>query len=166
MYAHTPAYTHAHVHVHARTRTRTAYINRSAIRVRVCAWCTPRRRGGHVCACERSRSPFPSLSLSLHALLSFGGGGRRAVILRHHHRRRRRRPARSTRSIAASRRPGDPPTENSVAFSPRVSDDPPTHCLARHSVRRGLFTHMRTSVTWACVLCVPPFDIIYYCNNS
>lgn len=36
MYAHTITYAHAHVHVHARTRTRTAYINRSAIRVRVC----------------------------------------------------------------------------------------------------------------------------------
>jgi len=110
------------------------------------------------------------LARSLRALLSFGGGGgggggggRRAVILRHHHRRRRRRrPARSTRSIAASRRPGDPPTENSVAFSPRVSDDPPTHRLARHSVRRGLFTHMRTPATRACVLCVPSSDIIFY----
>lgn len=58
MYAHTITYTHAHVHVHA---------PRILIGARfgcVCAWCTPRRRGGHVCACERSRSPFPSLSLA------------------------------------------------------------------------------------------------------
>jgi len=157
---HTFTYTHAHVHA-----------PRIWIGARfgcVCAWCTPRRRGGHVCACERSLALRFRLSLAPCAPLL---------------RRRRRRqksgnppappPAAASagaehpqhRGIPPSR---GPPDRKFSRFFAASQWRPTNNTLSRKTLcpPRSIYTHAHVGDVTVCLMRTSSNIIIHYCNNS